>query len=1327
MDNHNNQPPRNPVCTDRELKHHNTRSRQPQSNKQLAQANTEEQDSEDSHTERQDLADLSHHNVTRGDSIDRGTFTATRTKRGQPHQKSVSEAASACIPRISDSRRAELSAHDALNNEELAQLEADHNSAGQGHSAQNFLKQVGSSVKRQGKTVLGYDPLERIVKPRIGLQERKRRAKYGDMDPALASSNQDSDFDTMGQPRHASSDSSTDKSILQLQFIVASDTSDEPGPSSRTRYAERRQKRPEERDRADVHYREDGVMHSRKMDSGDSFQHLTSQPSFGTDHRHQSYPAQVSRQHTGLPAQQRTGRSFAGHETFSHRNIGLGYSDESSDAYFDDNHSTMSGMSREIVFESGPHGKGVVVLPVVVAEEARYSDGPDLERGQSRKINRAGLRMSKSVRHVTGAAGPKVPVAMPITMEDNTAPLPAESLEDEAEGDDGLQRRGTVNRAGLRMTNSVRHIVGADGPTSFSHTPAHQMPTLSSTDMSHTSGDYSGSTFSGEEAMRRDIPMAPKRMTEYDSYRPGQSYRGTRGYSSSKGDSIYQGHSNFRTAAGSVGQLSSREGYSDRQEPGPSREQPYYYASAPPAATAAELDRIRAQSFSASKMSLFEKQVTAPQPTSFFREVDRIASQPISPSTPPENGMLAWWEAQSLNGDHPQDRTSAKTHDITTTKPQAKMESRRTARKEYPSPEVQTAFSDESFTGSNDSMDVDTPPKAIDYSFKTLDEVQGVVTDKPAPKMKKHNAFRKELTASAKRHMDEALEPEGAKKRKLSDDKEDDAHSTADKIVSTTQANKEQATHAPPGTSSVQKLKERFSVPAAEKSALPTVTNPFRQQRDVSMKAPQESHAMTAEPEVGSGGLKSSGTTAGRFTRLAPPTAFSTDGGRSRISTVSAHQAPALPTVPEVNTVDKDTIMQDTDSDVPISKWKEKSVATSPHPEVEPHDAAIKAMAVRGELPPDWESITLKDRYVAMPHIERRYISADRLYKPGATRQYNSSGQVSVSKVVSKQTDRCLYCKKVVLKAGLREHQKQCFEEKTEGIERLQKVEKVAAAQESDEAVKDFVKGKGKKSADAVSVDDLASAALKPKRMSERPKTANAGKPRAAGAETSAPPEEAEVPAEPIEKSETCEEAGKVGARTWRVPAHAMAAFEKEKEKQKEKEQEKVKAGNLGNAGKEGGGEQSLVPGQEGAMPVKRGRGRPRKIRTEEQPALQQGEHEKQGGRRGTVSMLAAKFQGPAGVRAGGKSNTAAKAAEVAPASEKKVSDMGADGALSTTPAPVLPKETLSRQFTKFLADKFELQVEELGGITIEVGKEGPLAGERKKMGFEAWERGEDL
>lgn len=153
---------------------------------------------------------------------------------------------------------------------------------------------------------------------------------------ALASSNQDSDFDAIGQPRHASYGSSTDESILQVQPIVASNTSDESGPSSRARYADRRQMKAEERDRDDVHYRKDGVMHSRKMDSGDIFDHLTTQPSFGTDHRHQSYPAQVSRQHTGFLTQQRTPQLFARHETLSHRKTGPGYSDESSDAYFDD-------------------------------------------------------------------------------------------------------------------------------------------------------------------------------------------------------------------------------------------------------------------------------------------------------------------------------------------------------------------------------------------------------------------------------------------------------------------------------------------------------------------------------------------------------------------------------------------------------------------------------------------------------------------------------------------------------------------------------------------------------------------------------------------------------------------------------------------------------------------------------------------------------------------------------------------------------------------------------------------------------------------------------
>lgn len=106
----------------------------------------------------------------------------------------------------------------------------------------------------------------------------------------------------------------------------------------------------------------------------------------------------------------------------------------------------MSGMSREIVFESGPRGKGVVVLHVVVAEEARYSDGSDLERGQSRKINRAGLRMSKSVHHVTGTAGPKVPVNMPTTVEDNTAPVPAKTVEDGFKGETQAQERGPLSR-----------------------------------------------------------------------------------------------------------------------------------------------------------------------------------------------------------------------------------------------------------------------------------------------------------------------------------------------------------------------------------------------------------------------------------------------------------------------------------------------------------------------------------------------------------------------------------------------------------------------------------------------------------------------------------------------------------------------------------------------------------------------------------------------------------------------------------------------------------------------------------------------------------------
>lgn len=1248
MDNQNDQQPRNPVHTSGEVKHHNTHSSQRQSEKKPPPANRREQESEDWHTERQEGTDLSQHNVTREDSIDRGTYTTTRTKRGQPQQESASEAASARVPRISDSHRATPTTKDALNNEELGQMEADHNSVGQGHSAQNFLKQVGSTVKRQGKTVLGYDPLERIVKPRIGLQERKRRAKYGDMDPALASSNPDSDLDTMGHPRHASSGSGTDESIPQLQPIVASDTSNEPGPSSRTRYADRRQKRPEEKDRYDVHYRKDGVMHSRKMESGDSFEHLTTQPSFGTDHRHQSYPAQVSRQQTAIPAQQRTGQSFAGHETFSHRNTGLGYSDESSDAYFDDNHSTMSGMSREIVFESGPHGMGVVVLPVVVAEEARYSDGSDLERGQSRKINRAGLRMSKSVRHVTGASGPKVPVAMPITMEDNTAPVPAEPLKDETEEDDGLQRRGTVNRAGLRMTNSVRHIVGADGPTSFSHTPAYQILTTSSTDVSHTAGDYSGSTFSREEAMRRGIAMAPKRMTEYDPYRPDQSYRSTQGYPSSKGDTTYQGHSGSYTAAGSLGQLSSREGYSDRQEPAPSREQPYYYASAPPAATAAELDKIRAQSFSASKMSLFERQVTAPQPTSVFNQVDRLASRPILPSTPPENGMLPWWEAQSLYSNRPQDKASDKIHNVTT-KPPPKIEARRTAIREHQSQEVQTAFGDESFKGSNESMYVDTPLKAIDYSFKAVDSLkaQEVVTDKPAPKMKNQNAFRKELAVSTKRRMEEASGPEVSKKRKLPSDKGDDARTQADKILSTPQAEatKEQVTRAQPGATSVRKLKEKFSAPAPEKSTPLAVINPFREHRERPPKAAPERHALMPEPVVSLGGLKGNGTTANCFTKRAPPAAFSTDGGRSRISTVSAPQAPTLPVVPEGNLVDNDIDMYNTNRDVHVSsilKSKQKSVPISQHPEVEAHNAAIKAMALSGALPPDWESITLKDCDVVMPHIERRYITADRLYKPGATRQHNSSGQVSVSKVMSKQTDRCLYCKGVVLKVGLREHQRQCSNEKTEEIERPQKEEKQVTAKESDKAVDHFARGKGKKSADAVSVDDPASSALKPKRMSERLTMANAAKPKAVGAGTSAPPEEAEAPAA-------------------------------------------------------------------------------------EQPALQQGEGDKKGGRRGTVSILAGKFQGPVAVPAGAKLATGAKASEVAPPLEKKVSNMGTDGALSTTPPPFPPNETLSRQFTKFLADKFELRVEELGEIIIEVGKEGPLAGKRKKMGFEAWKRDEDL
>ena len=194
MDSQNNQPHRNPTRINREVKHHNTRSGQCQSDNKPPQVDRQEQDLEDWNPERQEVTETSHHNVTREDSIDRGTFITTRTKRGQHQQKSASEAASACVPRISDSRPVATTTQDALNNEELAQMEADHNSAGQGHSAQNFLKQVGNTVKRQGKTVLGYDPLERIVKPRIGLQERKRRAKYGDMDPALASSNQDSEI-----------------------------------------------------------------------------------------------------------------------------------------------------------------------------------------------------------------------------------------------------------------------------------------------------------------------------------------------------------------------------------------------------------------------------------------------------------------------------------------------------------------------------------------------------------------------------------------------------------------------------------------------------------------------------------------------------------------------------------------------------------------------------------------------------------------------------------------------------------------------------------------------------------------------------------------------------------------------------------------------------------------------------------------------------------------------------------------------------------------------------------------------------------------------------
>ena len=414
MDNHN-------IDNHRDMASNNTTKEQPTHKKQGLPHEWRELKRQERDQKAIARAQSTRHNANR-DSIDHGTFATTRKHR----MTNPINNASACMPRALEPQKSSSEDEGAMDARQSPNGNAEFASNAQGYGSR--LKQLGDSVVHRGNSAIkkGWDVRDKIVQPRMRLADRKRlmeeqkkRVKYGDMDPNLMGTGriEDGKYDTLGQPHNALSESEINDI---RESIEHSETSDEPERSSRTRYIERKQHRPDQQQCGQVHYRKDGVTHSRDMqdDNRDSLDNLATQPSFGTEYRHQSHPAQRHRRNSGMQTHH---QSFAGHETFSHQNTGLLYSDHSSDSYFDENHSTMSGMSREIVFESGPHGKGAAILPVL-EDEGRYTSGSDLEREQSRKVNRAGLRVSKSVRHIVGAAGPSVPVAMPIAVEDDVVP-----------------------------------------------------------------------------------------------------------------------------------------------------------------------------------------------------------------------------------------------------------------------------------------------------------------------------------------------------------------------------------------------------------------------------------------------------------------------------------------------------------------------------------------------------------------------------------------------------------------------------------------------------------------------------------------------------------------------------------------------------------------------------------------------------------------------------------------------------------------------------------------------------------------------------------------